>query len=323
MKPIMGRSQEEKKYSGTRSCYVTDLNECERLWKAFIIPNCVSDLWEFRLRLHNQFNNKPCFLVVEDSAGIGGMMPLSFIADIDTYVFFPGEIWEDKTWLERTPFYIRNSRFLYNLITACPDNIYLRYLELPEKIDFPEFSPDETGYVIYPRDFNYDLSQYDKRFSRKKSKAIKKVIQSFESYGCRIYYNRLSDFNSMVEMSLKQFGRKSFMYDIRFRNGFREIMNFMHHNSILRMISCEIGGELAAVDIGAVFNGIYTVFIGGTNPEFPGIAKLMNMNHIDFCFRERLRKIDFLCGDFHWKKLWHLDSEKLWKFKPSDFVLEQ
>jgi len=30
--------------------------------------------------------------------------------------------------------------------------------------------------------------------------------------------------------------------------------------------------------------------------------------------RKVFLKVDFLCGDFHWKKLWHLDPEPLYKF---------
>ncbi len=40
----------------------------------------------------------------------------------------------------------------------------------------------------------------------------------------------------------------------------------------------------------------------------------MNMHHIEFACQHGLRKVDFLCGDFHWKKLWHLDPEPLYKF---------
>ena len=138
------RAQEDKIHPGMqKTYYVTNLYECESLWKALIKPECASDLWDFRVRFQNQFNNKPFFLVIEDNAGIGGMIPLSFVDDINMYVLFPGEMWGKKTWLERTPLYARNSKFLYNLLNACPENAYLRYLEIPEKIDFPELTLDE------------------------------------------------------------------------------------------------------------------------------------------------------------------------------------
>ena len=323
MTPLHQRTLEERSPHNTRTYFVTSLDRCERLWKTLISPKYISDLWEFRLGFYKNFHCKPCFLVIEDKRGIAGMMPLSFMEDLDMYFLFPGELWENKTWLERTPFYARNERFFYHLLRACPENCFLRYLEIEESLIVSELPLDEIGYVLYPGDMDHDISQYYNRFSRKKIKAIKKVIQSYYDAGCEIYNNRLQDFDRLVEMSLQQFGRKSFMYDLRFQKGFRETMNFLNDKNILRMISCEIGGNLAAVDIGSVYNGVYTVFLGGTNPEFPGIAKLMNMNHIDFGFKERLHKIDFLCGDFHWKKLWHLDPEPLCRFEPSASIWKE
>jgi hypothetical protein len=40
----------------------------------------------------------------------------------------------------------------------------------------------------------------------------------------------------------------------------------------------------------------------------------MNMYHIEYAFINRLFKMDFLCGDFHWKKLFHLTPEPLYKY---------
>lgn len=80
------------------------------------------------------------------------------------------------------------------------------------------------------------------------------------------------------------------------------------------MVSLEINGRIVAVDLGTLYRGTYTVFLGGTDLELPGVAKAINMYHIDFAFKKRLSKVDFLCGDFHWKKLWHLDPEPLYKF---------
>jgi CelD/BcsL family acetyltransferase involved in cellulose biosynthesis len=80
------------------------------------------------------------------------------------------------------------------------------------------------------------------------------------------------------------------------------------------MLSMDIEGATAAVDLGCIYHSIYTVFLGGTDPRFLGVSKVMNMHHIDFAFERRMKKVDFLCGDFHWKKLWHLDPEPLYKY---------
>jgi CelD/BcsL family acetyltransferase involved in cellulose biosynthesis len=133
----------------------------------------------------------------------------------------------------------------------------------------------------------------------------------------------MEDFDILVEMSLHQFGDRSFMAHHRFREGFRDAMKYLHQKKLLQMVTIEIDGKIAAVDLGALYKGIYTVFIGGTNPEFPGIAKYINMYHITNSFNRRFRKVDFLCGDFHWKKLWHLDPEPLYKYVSQSIISDE
>lgn len=99
-------------------------------------------------------------------------------------------------------------------------------------------------------------------------------------------------------------------------------MHFLHRQGWLRMVSLEIAGKTVAVDIGSLYKGTYTVFLGGTDRDVQGIAKAMNMYHIESACNEGFSKIDFLCGDFHWKKLWHFDLEPLYKFVTPALIQE-
>jgi len=305
-----------------RKRFVKDIDECKKLWKTLIRPRTVSDLWEFRLCFHHHFNRQPWFLVLEDRDGICAMLPLSLARELDMFVFFPGEIWKSRTWNERNPIYLRDPEFLPELYSACPERTYLRYLEHPGACLDPDLEEDETGYVLYPPHLGYDLDYYIGRFARKKFKEIRKVINALLGVDGAFHLNRLEDFDALVEMSLRHFGSDSYLYDERFRESFRDVMGYLDRRGRLRMVSLEIHGEISAVDLGGLYQGGYTVFLGGTDPRLPGIAKAMNMHHIQFAFSERLSKVDFLCGDFHWKKLWHLDPEPLYRFVSPDLRLE-
>ena len=46
--------------------------------------------------------------------------------------------------------------------------------------------------------------------------------------------------------------------------------------------------------------------------DFPSVAKLINLHHMQRACRERLNLIDFLCGDFSWKKKFHLTENPLY-----------
>jgi CelD/BcsL family acetyltransferase involved in cellulose biosynthesis len=105
---------------------------------------------------------------------------------------------------------------------------------------------------------------------------------------------------------------------VRFRNSFRDIIRFLDQKGYLRMVSLELEGKTMAVDVGAIYNGVYTIFLGGIFSRVPGLPKAMNMHHIDYSLHNRIYKVDFLCGDFNWKKLWHLDEEPLFKLVSPD-----
>lgn len=306
-----------------RKSFITDLEECKRLWNRLIPSKNLFDLWEFRLCFQRHFRHKPYFLLLEDRKSIAGMVPLSYVEDLDIFVFFPGETWKGKTWIERTPIYLREQSLLAELPSFCPERTYLRYMEVSEEAQFPDLEIDEIGYVLDLHHINFDLDVYGQRFSNKKFKAIMKVIKSFSGAESAFHLNRLEDLEVLISMSLERFGSASYLYDRRFRDGFRDLVNFLYDKGCLRMISLEIDGKTAAVDTGALFGETYTVFLGGTHADFLGVAKVMNMHHIEFACQQGLRKVDFLCGDFHWKKLWHLDPEPLYKFVSPSLRFEE
>ncbi|SPD72963.1 conserved hypothetical protein [uncultured Desulfobacterium sp.] len=296
------------------SIFVRDLEECKRLWETFLKPQNISDMWDFRACFHRHLKHEPNFMLLEDAKGIAAMLPLSYVDDLDAFFFFPGEVWHNKTWIERTPVYLRESFELEDLLSYCPPRTYLRYMSVPDTALFPGLHVDEIGYVLYPQALDFDVTVYSKRFSNKKFKNIVNTIKGFTDSECTFHINRLRDFQFIVDMSIRHFGADSYLYDNRFREGFRDIMFFLLKNGMLRMVSLDIRGKTAAVDLGALYGDCYTVFLGGTDPQFPGIAKVINMHHIEFACEHRISKVDFLCGDFHWKKLWHMDAEPLYMF---------
>ena len=297
-----------------RTRTVTDLDACRALWNSLSRTRCVSDLWEFRLCFHRHFQNQPFFLLLEDSRGILGMLPLCLLEKEDMFVFFPGETWHGKTWLERTPIYCRDREALPELFYACPPGTYLRYIEAEEAVPPPGLELDEVGYLLHPPELHFNMDEYHKRFSWKKLKAIRKEISTLLAPESSWHVNRLSDYDTMVQLNRGRFEEDSYFHDPRFIESFRDVVLWLRERGWLRMVSLEICGRTAAVDLGAVFNHGYAVFLGGTHPEFPGVAKAMNMHHIEFAFEQGSSKVDFLCGDFYWKKLWHLDPQPLYKF---------
>ena len=154
--------------------FVTDLEQCRQLWNDLIKAKNISDLWEFRDCFQRHYNAKPYFLVRKDRRGISGMLPLSYLEEEGMFAFFPGETWKGKTWMERTPIFLRDGEGLADLLRACPKETHLRYMERPSLTLNPGLVVDEIGYVLYPGTFYFDVAHYAKRFSGKKFKNLKR-----------------------------------------------------------------------------------------------------------------------------------------------------
>ena len=116
---------------------------------------------------------------------------------------------------------------------------------------------------------------------------------------------------------MNQEAYKDFSYfnDARFLGAFEALAAWLYDNGHLRVTTVHIGGSIAAVDMGALWGSSYTVLAGGTSPEFPGVAKLMNFHHLEYACRTRLETVDFLCGDFGWKQRFHLTPRPLYEIR--------
>jgi len=172
---------------------------------------------------------------------------------------------------------------------------------------------DEIGYYFYPPEIGFNMENYYKLFSGKSAKKLRKDIDKINQMGVKIYKGRSEDFEIMVKMNLDRFGEDSYFSDERFTRSFRDLRDYLQKQGWLRMTTVTINGETAAVDIGCVYNGIYTLLGGGTNSIYPGVAKLINLHHLEVSCEEKYKKVDFLCGDFSWKKIFHLTPEPLYE----------
>ncbi|MBN1456301.1 MAG: GNAT family N-acetyltransferase [Sedimentisphaerales bacterium] len=290
---------------------INDLEQCRDIWDRTIPQETVWDIWEFRACFQKHFQRPACFITAENSGGPVEILPLSWIEESQRYGYFPGETWQDKTWLEQNRIPSDNA-ILCNMLDSCPGPYYLRYL-LPSSGPVPQNNcvVDEIGYLFRPADYDYDIENYFQQFSKKSAKNIKREIASLQARAC-FRYDDISDFEHLIQLNVNNFGDSSYFYDRRFRESFREIMHYLNEKGWLNIITVIINSEIAAVDIGCVHQGDYTLLGGGTNRNYPGVAKLINLHHMQRGCREKFNLLDFLCGDFSWKQKFHLTARPLY-----------
>lgn len=298
--------------------WYSDTEKCRQMWERLVRPGCLFDSWDVRYCFHKHYLNPINFMVAWRGRDPVGLLPLSRVNEYGYYGYFPGEMWSSKTWLEQNQIPADSAWTRCEMLANCPDETHLRYLTNGSAKCLNDAVLDETGYLFYPKEFGFSMDGYWQTFSGKSRKRLGQELAYWDEAGLEYHYGRLSDVKWMFQTNLEGFGERSYFHDERFLRSFEDMFRLLDGLGQLRVTSATIHGKLAAVDVGAVDAGRYTVLAGGTDPEFMGIAKAINLHHMEWACRCRLREVDFLCGDFGWKERFHLHSRPLYAWGNTD-----
>ncbi len=288
-----------------------DLEEAGRVWRELWPAEDVFDCWEVRECFQKSFGRPIHFIIAESNGRPAGFIGLSWIDEEGYYGQFPGETWRGRTWFEQNRIPASSDIVRMMLWDAAPGDTKLRYLVADSGGLLPGSTVDETGYIFRPPQYGYDFERYWNAYS---GKSRKKIGREIEALGDLTYsYDRVDsgDIEWMFDTNKANFGADSYFEDPRFLDGFESLISLLSEKGMLRVSKVSLKGRRAAVDVGAVCGGRYTVLAGATDPELRGVAKAINLFHIKWGCRLRVDQIDFLCGDFGWKRRFHLEPRPL------------
>ena len=293
---------------------VENLEECERIWNEVWPQECLFDLWPVRECFASCYNSQPYFIIAEQFGKIEGIIALSWVEDGQYFGHFPGETYQGKTWLEQNRILAHSPQVLSILLDNMPGPVHLRYLTGDSILeDLSPLAVDEVGYFFLPGSYNFSFQNYMQSFSGKSRKKLARELAVLEDIGVSYRYNDISDVQQLFKMNLESFGKKSYFADHRFLGSMEKLVNWLSGNGMLRITTILLRNTVAAIDIGALWGNSYTLLAGATNPQFQGVAKMINFHHMEWACRQGLEEVDFLCGDFGWKKRFHLTGRSLYE----------
>lgn len=244
------------------------------------------------------------------------MIALCWDGETQQYVQFPGETWQGKTWLEQNRIIAKIPGAIEALLDSVPGSLHLRYLAWNKLLGMTNLlEPDEIGYHFYPGLYDFSFGNYMLSFSGKSRKKLTADLKKLQDRKVTFRFNDSKDIEHLFEMNRNSFGGDSYFSDAKFYNSFENLASFLSQMGMIRITTVLIDGTIAAVDMGALYRNSYTLLAGGTNPEFPGVAKLINLHHMDWACCQRINTVDFLCGDFNWKERFHLTPQPLYELK--------
>lgn len=289
---------------------------CRQAWETHWPVRDLFDLWPVRACFHTAFDRPLNFCLAEHDGRVKGFLPLCRNEEEGNFVQFPGETWQGKTWLEQNRLIAESPETLNALLESVPGPVHLRYLNHSPLLEgLSNAGPDETGYLFFPRLYDFSMDNFWPRFPGKTRKKLKGEVKKLEKRNLKYRFDHLPDLWEMFRMNMAAFKSESYFSDARFYRSFERLAGFLRDMGMLRITTLLAGDKIAAVDMGAVFNRTYTVLAGGAHRDFPGIAKVINLHHLEWACRKRIETVDFLCGDFNWKERFRLIPRTLFELR--------
>ncbi len=290
-----------------------DPDQCRFVWEKMWPVKGFFDLWQVRSCFHDAFARPLRFHVVEDKGRAVGFLALCWNEEEQKFIQFPGETWRGKTWLEQNRIVAETPTVLEALLDSIPGSVHLRYLTpTPVLGGSGLLETDEIGYVFFPGLYDFSFEQYQQSFSGKSRKKLRAEIRKLEEHNVCYRYNHYEDVDVLFQLNRESFGEHSYFGDSRFLAAFDRLAGLLDRLGMLRVTTVLMDGRVAAVDLGAVWKNTYTLLAGGASREFPGVAKLINLHHMEWACHRKMDTVDFLCGDFNWKERFHLTPMPLY-----------
>lgn len=283
-----------------------EIEKCRELWSLFSPKGRLFDVWDYRACFYDELDNEPYFIEGFDGNEPFGLVPLCFAKSKKQYNYFGG-------WFpERNSFFLKDKNKLAEFLEQCPKNTFIEGID-PAEGKYYEFLDDENTYYLDLSNYNHNFDMFLGSLDKKKQKNLKRELKNIPDY--QIHYNRLKDFDRMVELNVRQYEDDSKFHDSAIKNGIFNLAQLADKNGCLQMISLEMNSKIEAVDIGVVFNDWYHAIIGGANNQkIPNIGKLMTMLDIKNAIAKKTRFVDFAATSGYWKGMWNFEKEMLLKF---------
>ncbi|MFH1398823.1 MAG: GNAT family N-acetyltransferase [Candidatus Woesearchaeota archaeon] len=295
---------------------VTNLQECERLWKKFSKIHTLWDLWEVNHAFFDPIHHKPHFIVVKDEADSQGLLPLMFDSSAGKYYYFGGNFPENRQLLfapESFPLIIKaipKPATLYDINAASAQAVLKANPEAGQWVK--EAHPH---YVLKLAKFEFSIDKFLSTFSKKHRKNLLYDIKQLSKLSYKLAWNTTEHFDGFVNLNMRRFGQESDLSDVDFIQAMKHFVAFLNQNKMLHTLCIFINGSLEGIEIAAMYKNVYYVLNGGYNRQFSNIGKLLIFEHIKKAIELKAETVDFLSGDTGWKQLWNFEKEPYYQLE--------
>ncbi len=286
--------------------YISDFQECERLWEVFSPHRDIYDEWDWRHTFYKYFASPLKFIVGYDADRQIGILPLQYDTQEDFWEFFGGPAMESNAvWVR--PGY---ESFIADFFKAAGEPVWLDYLAGDH--DYTRsLHLDDYGYELDLTDYGGADDFIERHLDGKTRKHVRASWRAFNLLNPKIKHGRWKDLNKLFALNEKVFGVESSFLDAYEKDVFCDLVRLPYHWDIF---SVEIENKTVAVALAVIFKGKYHFLAVGYNREIKDLGAFINLQNIEEAARARARVIDFGYHNCGWKERWNLQKKPYYQY---------
>ena len=291
---------------------ISDVKQCEELWKVFHPSiECFWDLWEARRCFLAEMNNKLHFVVGYEGGEAIGILPLCLNEERGYYTSIGNEFPEHN----RIP--LKDKKNLPAFFEHAPEKVAIECINQKEAV----YLPLKESYKTYSLDLAelQSIENYLQTFNKKHRKNLKYDINQALKTGLKVSLQHNDPDGSLLDViekfNVERFGSESSFVEKGYKESMRNLIALAEKMNILHMISIWDGTTPLAAEFAILFQDVYTVLMGGSDPKVKNVSKLLIYKHIEHSFELKAKKLDFMAGADEWKQLWNFSGEMMYEYK--------
>ncbi|MFH1714276.1 MAG: GNAT family N-acetyltransferase [Candidatus Nealsonbacteria bacterium] len=281
---------------------VKDLPQAKEIWDKLSPKETLWDEWDFRYCFYKYYNWELFFYTGSFNGKIIGVLPLEYNPGTKSLEFFGGKYMEE------------NKIFVENDYRQFIPDFYKQIDRKAELCDISCKAPLPKGFLLQEYKYIYNLSgistleQFlDKYFNPDSKKKKKRLLKEKVEIIC----NNFNDFEIMIGLNLKNFGKESSFHSPFRKEIFRDLLKLNYKPILLTSI---IDGKKEAVSFAIKYKDRFISLNSGVNSaSFPWLEKYLILKKVAKAIELKCQVFDACAGNYGWKEYWHL--EKIPQFK--------
>lgn len=285
---------------------VNTLEEAEHYWKKFSPQKTICDSWEYRYNFYKYLKFEIVFFVGFENDIPIGVLPLQRNNQNKSLEFFGGSYMEDNTVFVQSGYEFAIQDFYKQIQEQCTleyisaEDAYTKTLSL---LDYKYILP-----LAGLHTFEEYLAQYLDGEARGK---MRRKLRKLEHNSIEIRKNEFEHIEKLFFYNENAFGKDS-TFHLPFRKeSFRDILTLPFS---IHLLTFYINGELKAVSLSVLYNGVYEYLNLGADLEFRELRSYVHMKNIEEALQLGADTLNAFSADCGWKELFHFQKIPQYKF---------